>query len=381
MFFDRFRTSVAELPAGLIRIGPPAEPDRLEGLPPELRRRLPERYVAFLRSFDGVDLFHESVVVAGVGPATFRRIEELQPDDGSWGSEPVFAEALSGDRFVFDSAGQVIRLRAESEERWLAGSEFSRWLDALIAHERVLFGKDGEFLDDAFEADGEEIRPTIALRQSERALRADPGSAELHHERAVALRRLGRPEAAREAFARAAELDPSNPWAAFDHGRAALALGPAMAREAHAAFRAAAGADTGEAAGRLWLWAARAAKLAGLPEAIASAREQALARAPALATSLRRSIDAAHSEADPEAVHEAEALLDALEGPIPAARVRLPVAMGSAPPVRAVPPVPEVSAPESRRPREPRPNRRTAPPRPRPARTGRPARRPRGSER
>lgn len=332
--------------------------------------------MAFLRSFDGADLFHETVVIAGIGPAAFRRLEEMQPKDAVSSPEPVFAEASGGDRFVFDSSGHVIRLRAESEERWLAGSEFSRWLDAVVAHERVLFGKDGEFLDDAFESDGEEIRPLVALRQSERALRADPGSAELHHERGIALRRLGRLEAAREAFARAAELDPSNPWAAFDHGRAALALGPAGAREAHAAFRAAAAADTGEAAARLWLWAARAAKLAGLPEAIAASREEALTRAPGLATSLLRSIDAARSDADLEAAHEAEALLDALEGDIPAARVRLPVATSRSAPAAAV------SAPESRRrPREPRPPRQTAPPRPRPGRTPRRARRPPGSAR
>ena len=71
---------------------------------------------------------------------------------------------------------------------------------------------------EAFEPDGEELMPAFALRQAERALRKDPGSAESHHDLGLAHRRLGHLARAREEFARAAMLDVHNPWPWFDRG-------------------------------------------------------------------------------------------------------------------------------------------------------------------
>src|SRR5258706_11527640 len=134
-------------------------------------------------------------------------------------------------------------MRAGSDERAVAGSTFERWLDGTVARERLLYGPDGEFLDDVFEDDGEELRPVIALRQAERALKLDPGAAEAHHERGVALRRLGRAADALDALAEATALDVANPWPPFDLARAALdAREPARPL---AAFRAAAANEAG----------------------------------------------------------------------------------------------------------------------------------------
>jgi hypothetical protein len=299
---------------------------------------LPEAYASFLRSFDGVDLFHEAIVVAGVGALAPTRLAELNAPGPV--TELVFAEAAGGDRFVFAADGRVIRLRAESEERWVAGSDFARWLDAVVAHDRVLYGADGEFSLDAFEPDGAEVVPIVALRQAERALRADPGGAEAEHERGIALRRLGRWKESAEAFQRSANLDPGNPWPWFDLGRVCLDLDVVGARRALEAFETAGALEVGPTGARLWAWAARAALVCALPERLERARREALLREPNLKDSLVRSRDAALAEQatlakgaerleqglelEAEGQGESAALLDALDGPIPRGKFRLP---------------------------------------------------------
>src|SRR5207237_2857844 len=105
----------------------------------------------------------------------------------------------------------------------------------------ILFGPDGEYAPDVFDPSGQEVVPTIALRQAERALKVDPGAADAEHARGLALARLGRREAALAAFRAATDLYADNPWAWFDLGRAALALNepvvalPAFRRAAAAA--------------------------------------------------------------------------------------------------------------------------------------------------
>lgn len=306
-FFDRFRSAVARLPAGLIRVRPPAAPEEIARAEAALGRPLPEAYASFLRSFDGADLFHESVVIAGVGPAATRELGALEP--GRPG-ELAFAEAIAGDRFALDAAGRVLRYDPGAEERALAGSTFTSWLDATVACEQILFGPDGEYAPDVFDASGEEVAPTIALRQAERALKLDPGAADLEHARGLALVRLGRRDAALAAFRAASELDADNPWPLFDLGRTALALDKPDA--AGTAFRQAAAASRDNAtAARLLAWAVRAAVAAGDSSAAAS-RAEALARDPQLVDGLVRAASAAGEDADDEARDEATALLESV---------------------------------------------------------------------
>jgi tetratricopeptide (TPR) repeat protein len=341
MFFDRFRDALSRLPDGLIRPAPPATDAELAAAAAALGRGLPEAYASFLRSFDGADLFHEAIVLAGVGSAAPRALVELAAP-GDEGAAPragdlVFAEAVAGDRFALDDGGRVWRLRAGSDERALAGSTFERWLDATVARERLLYGPDGEFLDEVFDDDGEELRPVIALRQAERALKVDGDAAEAHHERGVALHRLGRADEATAALERAAALDAENPWPAFDLGRAALDAGDAP--RAIAAFRDAAARDQGDSAPRLLAWAARAAVAAGDAAAAAASRAEALSRDPALVESLVRAEAQAKLDEDDDARAENEALRLAL-APGSQARRALPVVTAEAAPPRRPPPAP-----------------------------------------
>jgi tetratricopeptide (TPR) repeat protein len=306
-FFDRFRSSIARLPAGLIRARAPAAAEDIAGAEAALGRPLPAGYASFLRSFDGADLFHESIVIAGVGagaPRVLATLPQERPD------ELVFAEALSGDRFALDASERVLRYDPGAEERAVAGSTFDRWLDATVAREQILFGPDGEYAPDVFDAAGQEIVPTIALRQAERALKIDPGAADSQHARGLALGRLGRRETALAAFRAATELDPNNPWPWFDLGRTALSLGrPAVALPA---FRSAAGAASEDpTAARLLAWAMRAAAAAD-PAAVAALRAEALRRDPQLVEGLVRAAANANDDADDEARAEAVALLEAV---------------------------------------------------------------------
>jgi tetratricopeptide (TPR) repeat protein len=319
-FFDRFRSAIARLPAGLIRARPPAAPDDVARAEAALGRPLPDGFASFLRSFDGADLFHESVVIAGVGAGAPRLLAELGQDRPG---ELVFAEALSGDRYAIDADGRVLRHDPDAEERALAGSSFERWLDATVAREQILFDPDGEYAPDVFDPAGQEVVPTIALRQAERALKVDPGAADAEHARGLALARLGRREAALAAFRAATELDADNPWPWFDLGRTALTLDkPAVALPAFQ--HAAAAASEAPTAARLLAWAVRAAVAAGDEKASASLRAQATTRDPQLVEGLKHAASSAGEDADEEAREEAVALLEAVAPGTPVPR-RLPV--------------------------------------------------------
>jgi tetratricopeptide (TPR) repeat protein len=318
-FFDRFRSAIARLPAGLIRVGPPAAADEIARAEAALGQPLPASYAAFLRSFDGADLFHESVVLAGVGAGAPRALTEL-PQDRT--GELVFAEALSGDRFALDGSGRVLRYDPGADERAITGSSFDRWLDSTIAREQILFGPDGEYAPDVFDPSGQDVAPTIALRQAERALKLDPEAADAEHARGLALARLGRHDAALAAFRAATDLDGDNPWPFFDLGRTALLLDrPKIALPAFQ--RAAAAASEDATAARLLAWAVRAAVASGDAGA-AALRAEALAKDPALVEHLVRSASAAGEDADEDARAEAVALLDAVAPGTPVPR-RLPV--------------------------------------------------------
>ncbi len=319
-FFDHFRTALSRLPAGLIRVGGPASPDDLARAETALGATLPDEYAAFLRSFDGADLFQEAVLIAGVGPEAPLRLTEMT---GAPGEGLVFAAGADDERYALAADGRVVRQDAGSDERSVAGSSFARWLHATVAAQQVLFGPDGEYAPDVFDPSGEEVTPLIALRQAERALKQDPGAAVWARAQATALMRLDRPDAAAEALEDAAELDPTNPWVWFDLGRARLEAGDGG--RASVAFERGAQLEPGEGGAMLLAWAARAHGGQSGADGRRLAQE-ALRRDPDLASSLARAIDAAGAEGDTAAQAETTALLAAIAPEqVPPPRVRLAV--------------------------------------------------------
>ncbi len=65
------------MPDGLVRPSPPASDALIAAAEQELGTALPQAFASFLRSFDGADLFHEAIVIAGVGPTAPRSLAEL----------------------------------------------------------------------------------------------------------------------------------------------------------------------------------------------------------------------------------------------------------------------------------------------------------------
>jgi tetratricopeptide (TPR) repeat protein len=333
--------AISRLPTGLVRLGAPAPEAALRHEEARLGRPLPGTYREFLKAFGGVELFHESVVIAGVGPDAALTLEALHeraptPAPASRPELP-FAASVGGETYtlVEEDGGEarVFRIGEDGEERWLAGASLPAWLDAMVAREQLLFDAEGEFREEAFEPDGE-LTPLFALRQAERALKKDPGAATHHHDLGLACRRLGREERAVEAFATAAALDPENPWPWFDLGRVRLTQGQAPA--AVEAFERAARAARGAEAARLWAWTARAALDAGAAETLARAQAAALESAPTLPAELERAAAAAEADGDEDAAAEARELAAAFAAGATARR-RLPVLQGPPEPAGPAP--------------------------------------------
>jgi tetratricopeptide (TPR) repeat protein len=379
--FEGFRAALSRLPEGLIRVGPPAGAAHLAGAATRLGRSLPPTLASFLSAFDGADLFHETLLLGGVGPEAPTGLVDLALDpeaasgEGHQAGDLVIARAAAGDLLLLEAdtserrEGRVFRIRPGSGERWLAGSSFEAWLDAFVAAERLLYDGEGEFVLDAFEPDGELV-PLMAVRQAERALRKDPGAADRHFDLGVAQRRLGRLEQAARAFERATELQPENPWPWFDLGRVHLARQEPW-RGASCFSRAAESALRLER-GQMLAWAARAWLAAGEHDAARAAVASARAAHPELVAHLRRSAGSAEADQDEEAAAEARALLAPFEPGGLARRLPIltPVPSGPAPGRSAS------GRPAGGRPPDGGESRRAAKARARPSTRG-PARRPR----
>ncbi|HVY36590.1 MAG TPA: tetratricopeptide repeat protein, partial [Polyangia bacterium] len=342
-FFDYFRGALARLPAGLLRVGAPAEASDIARAETALGRRLPAEYAAFLRSFDGADLFHETVLIAGVGPHAPLSLLELSETGRQASDTPlIFATGAADERYGVRDDGKVVRQDAGSDEQAVAGGGFAAWLDATVAAHQVLYGPDGEYAPDVFDPSGQDVTPLIALRQAERALKQDPGAAGWAHAEGLALNRLGRARAAVEAFERAASLDPDNPWVWFDLGRAGLEAG--QAARAAEAFEKAAALEPGPGGAMLLAWAARARSDQGAAGQVAKDAGRALAQAalrrdPGLVAALVRAIDSAAAEEDEGARAEAAALLAAIDpSAMPPVRVRLRVVDATEPALPKPPP-------------------------------------------
>jgi tetratricopeptide (TPR) repeat protein len=334
LFFEELRLAESRLASGLVRLGPAAREADIASAEERLGQKLPAAYRELLQSFDGADLFHESVVICGVGPQALRSLVEANagpPPLKLHPEELIIGDTHTGDLLVIEPEDRqltdeprVFRLSPDAEERWLVGSSLPRFLQSTIAHQQLLYGGDGEFLLEAFEEDGEELTASYALRQAERALKKDPNAARYHYELGLALRRTGADERAHVAFAAAAALDPANPWPWFDLGRSERELGKMP--EAAAAFECAAEAAAGGLRARLMVWAARsffeAGERATAEQLLAGARQQH----PRLGEELQRAADEAAEQEDEgtQALADARELARLVIDGLPASR-KLPV--------------------------------------------------------
>jgi tetratricopeptide (TPR) repeat protein len=246
VFFERFRQELRRYADGVHELGDPTPASVLERLPPPLR----ELY----RSWNGLRLFTDSIVVEPV--------EGLARIADGFRAGESFAAPLE-----IDDAGHVYELD-EAGDRVRVGSDLERWLAAVMAREALLVDREGEFKD-VFDADA--LKPEVRKKRIRAGLKADPGSAAWHLEAAEQAIEAGEPDDARAALEAAVEADPQT-------GTAWEMLGALLRQkraldEAERAFARAAEAsrDPARQAER-WAESARVAKEAGKGGKDAAAR-------------------------------------------------------------------------------------------------------------
>lgn len=165
-FYESLRTALARSAAFVHTVEAPAKPAELAAAVARLGRPLPASYADFLGSFNGVALFHESIVlhpiaaVRPVGPAD----RFLHVGDTAEGA--LWLDAAGRLRLVDESAPDPI----------VCGSEIERWLDATLGRESLVLDREGEFRE-VFDEDGESLSATVRRKRAQLGARRDPGAA------------------------------------------------------------------------------------------------------------------------------------------------------------------------------------------------------------
>jgi len=318
-FFEDFRNALSRLPNGLFKTAPGVSSEQLDTVSAALGGKPPEAFVDFARSWNGVQMFHETLTILSVTTAGERAVAPSVLSHNTGDDLDTFVFAISGvsdDRYAIvaptnDEPGGIFKLDPEDEARWFMATDLATWLAGMVAHEAVLVDSEGEFVEGAFDLDDEDVTPTFALRQAERALKKAAGSAVWWYEKGSALQRLGRTEPALRAFTEATRCQPGNPWPWFQKARCASACGDNEL--AAAAFERAAGACQSQStAARMWAYIARIKAEAQDEEG----RSQATAQARAADSKLLKRLSAESQEAqaagDQEGFEEAFSLAAAL---------------------------------------------------------------------
>jgi hypothetical protein len=300
-FFEGFRGELKRYAEGVHQLEPPAGADAIARAEQRLGRALPADFRDFLAQWNGGFLFHDDLTLFGAGgPAALDRLEAA-------GQEIRFGTA-PGSELRFDGAGRVVTFDEATEERAVEGGGFARWIEALMARERLVVDREGEVRPEAL--DGVELRLTVRRKRAEAAARIDPGSAAWQEELAAVRAEEGRAGDARAALERAAEIQP-------EAARLWLKLGELAAAEPDAAAAARAFARAGEAAGEgeeaafALARAAACGREARLPEADGWAAE-ARRRAPGLAAEQRAAAEHLAGEGDVDGALERIALARAI---------------------------------------------------------------------
>jgi Tfp pilus assembly protein PilF len=203
---DRLVAALEAAPAGLHDLEEPTG-----DLPTEWPASLGDVYLAF----DGARLFHEELLLQPTA-------DVARDDLGRW------VVALDdGAPIAVDERGRVWRTDDGTGEPVIDGTTLARWLRGRIDALAMLFDKDGEYVDDAFDADGE-LAPEVAVAQARAEVKRDaraPGPrwrlARLLAEQDDAAQL----PAARRELETVVELAPELPWAWLDLARISERLG------------------------------------------------------------------------------------------------------------------------------------------------------------
>lgn len=138
-FFEALRKSVGRYASGVHQLNPPTDERLLFSTEERLQQSLPASHRDFLRSFNGVALFHESLRLFAA--AEIVRVE-TQPRYLRVGETPDGALYLGN-----DEKGRLYLVDEDAPDPILVGSDTESWLDATLGREGLLFDREGEFRD------------------------------------------------------------------------------------------------------------------------------------------------------------------------------------------------------------------------------------------
>lgn len=254
----------------------------------------PSSLVAVYRAFDGATLFFEALVLF---PSP--QVKRLPPGAGQ---EGFLVGELEGDQLVVDTRDRVFRHESDTGEWLPEGSDFVRWLFGAVEAAALLYDKEGEFAEQAFEESGE-----LSLDTSERMYRSvlarDRKASAPRWRLARVLAAKGDLTGAREQLERVVADSPDFAWAWYDLARISELLGELeTALDEYAA--AAECRERHEHQGFFFAHAARVAAALGDQTRRAEYADKALARDRDLARTQREGAAALLAEGDGEAALE-----------------------------------------------------------------------------
>ncbi len=270
----------------------------------------PQALAEVYRRFDGAELFLGTLTLMPAPQVQTERRSDPGATAAERDSTYYRVGQLEGDDLYVDDGGQVWRLEEDTGE-WLAeGGRLDRWLFGVVEAQGMLYDRDGEFSDEAFDDDGD-VTAETSERLHRRILKRDRDAPAPRWRLARALVQLGKLEEARDELEAVVGAQPAFAWAWFDLARISEKLGELG--NAVDEMEAAAQARPGyEHAGYFWAQAARLARVAGDEARREACARQALALTPGLVASqrdgARESLEAGELEAARELVETAAAL-------------------------------------------------------------------------
>lgn len=192
-----------------------------------LDNALPLALRVVYQAFDGAELFHETILVRS---STDLRRQATRPDGPAppeyWRANgPLsWVGEHGGDDLYLDSRGTLLRWEKDTGEWLPEASRFDRWLLGTIEAEALLYDKESEFVDDAFDENGD-VSPDTAVAMCRRVLARDKRAPGPRWRLARALSRSGNLAEARDELEQVVAERADFAWAWFDLAQISEALG------------------------------------------------------------------------------------------------------------------------------------------------------------